>query len=278
MKKFSKLLWIALMAFSMTLASCSDSDHEPTPDVPDGSSIAEIFHMGVPASVGDAAIEVNDKGQVTKIIVNETEEIIFEYGDFSRASKYNAVMRFRGQDYSDNYDIYLQLNKQGFVSFASLVYTESGEEDGRWEFEYDADGHIIHTKSQWYDGEYDQESQIKYINGDISEYQVLDAREYEYYTVRYTNSAFKQIVPNKGGIMLYEDFFDIDLDEIELAYYAGLLGKGTKNLPMAIHDSEDVDDEYDWEFGWEFNADQLPVKFYDDLGHPDEVNIVFRWR
>lgn len=278
MKTFSKFFWIAFASFSMALTSCNNSDDEPTPEIPTGSSIAEVFPMGVPASVGDATIEVNDKGLVSKIVVDNEAEITFEYGDFSRASNYNAVMRFRSRDNSENYDIYLQLNKQGFISYARLI--ENGEEDGRWEFEYDENGHLIHTKSQWYDGVYDQEATIKYVDGDITEYKILDADEYEYYTVSYTNSTFKQPVLNKGGIMLYEEIFEIDLDEIELAYYAGLLGKGTKNLPMAISWSDDADDENsdNWEFGWDFNEKQLPLKFYDNPEHPDFGYIIFRWR
>ena len=109
MKKFLKFPCIAFAAFAMTFASCSDDDNDPDP-ILEGSNIAEVFPMGLPASVNGMTITQNDKGQVTKISDRHTE-ITFEYGSISRATKYDVVMKYRDkEDSAENYDIYMQLN------------------------------------------------------------------------------------------------------------------------------------------------------------------------
>lgn len=74
---------------------------------------------------------------------------------------------------------------------------------------------------------------ITYTNGDISKVvQVDEDGDKDVYNIRYTNDEYKNVVANKGCIMLFDDFFGIDMDEMGMAYFAGLLGKATKNLPM----------------------------------------------
>ncbi len=41
--------------------------------------------------------------------------------------------------------------------------------------------------------------------------------------------------PNAGCVMQYDDGLDIDLDDWEMLYYIGLLGKGTTHLPQAYN-------------------------------------------
>ncbi|MDE7452181.1 MAG: hypothetical protein K2M52_02490, partial [Paramuribaculum sp.] len=120
MNKFIKFPCIAFAAFAMTFVSCSDND-DPKPEEADSPSINEVFPEGIPASVNDWNIELNEKGQVVKINSEEdgeiTGEITFEYGDFSRSTKFNAVMRYRNW-YEGDFDIYLQLDEHGFVTYA----------------------------------------------------------------------------------------------------------------------------------------------------------------
>ena len=280
MKKFTKFLWIAFAAFSMTFASCSDNDDEPNPGVTDNPSIAEVFPEGVPASVNDWNIELNEKGQVVKMVNSEGDsEIIFEYGDFSRSTKFNAVMRYRDKEEPFyNYDIYMQLNDRGFVNYAVMIYHD--EEDERWEFEYNSDGQMTRMINKYDMGRYNMETINKYVNGDITEIKVSEDNETEYsYYYSYTNSQYSNPVANKSGIMLYEDTYYIDINEMKYAFWAGLLGKATKNLPM-VEIWDDEDEEGSTEFFWEFNSNQLPVKFYDckecfEDNYPD---VVISWK
>ena len=56
--------------------------------------------------------------------------------------------------------------------------------------------------------------------------------------------------------MLFDETLHIDLDQIGIAYYAGLLGKATKNLPVGYYDPE-YDDSYS--FSWGINENGFPI-------------------
>lgn len=49
------------------------------------------------------------------------------------------------------------------------------------------------------------------------------------YKISYTTT------PNASCVMQYDDGLDIDLDDWEMLYYIGLLGKGTTHLPQAYN-------------------------------------------
>ena len=68
------------------------------------------------------------------------------------------------------------------------------------------------------------------------------------------------LIENKGCIMFFDGTFGIDMDEMEYAYYAGLLGKATKNLPVRL-----VDDEGRiTDFFWTLNSAGYPISFKVD--------------
>ncbi|MDE6049035.1 MAG: DUF4595 domain-containing protein, partial [Paramuribaculum sp.] len=226
-------------------------------------------------------IELNEKGQVVKINYEEdgeiTGEITFEYGDFSRSTKFNAVMRYRNW-YEGDFDIYLQLDEHGFVTYALEINLPERPEDRHrdWEFEYNSDGQMTRMRIYTHDDDGD-EFRINYKNGDITNVAEIIAGETEYnYIINYTNSKFSEPVPNKGGIMLLDEAFEIYITEMEPAYWAGMLGKATKNLPMGItYDYDDYEEYY-----WEFNSNQLPIKFYDskECLEDNRPDVVFHWR
>lgn len=78
--------------------------------------------------------------------------------------------------------------------------------------------------------------------------------------------------------MLFDNAFDVDMDEMEIAYYAGLLGKATKNLPMgSTYTGKEGGSTYTDEetYHWVFNADNLPIKFL--AGDYEFDAITFAW-
>lgn len=84
--------------------------------------------------------------------------------------------------------------------------------------------------------------------------------------------------------MLFDDTFGIDMDEMEYAYFAGLLGKATRQLPVSNDyvrfDPEE--DAYSWNktFSWTLNAGNLPIKLTtvstDEWGSEEET-FDFAW-
>ena len=57
--------------------------------------------------------------------------------------------------------------------------------------------------------------------------------------------------------MFFDDTFDIDIEELQYAYYAGLLGKATKHLPVrSIDEKNEVST-----FRWTLDSNGYPTRF-----------------
>jgi len=273
MKNLFKFPTIALVAFALTFTSCSDDNDEPDPNVP---SVESVFTAGLPTSVNGASLTTNEKGQVTKI-EDGYEVVTFEYGDFSpnRAASYSVLMKIRDKEYpGDDSDIYMQLNKQGFVAHALQIYEDAENGTDTWDFEYNNDGQLTKLKRS----EGDDEFVITYTNGDITKVvQTIENNFYDEISIYYTNSEYTTPIANKGCVMMFDDFFGIDMDEMGITYYAGLLGKATKNLPMKITENENEGTLSDYPFYWEFNSDNLPTKFWGD-NYGWDAAVTFSWK
>ncbi|MDE5745685.1 MAG: DUF4595 domain-containing protein [Paramuribaculum sp.] len=287
MKKFLKFPCIAFAAFAMTFASCSDDNNGDEPEInpTEVAFVKNVFPLGLPESLYGCKLTVNDKGQLTKITIPDDPdeengpidaEIMLEYGDFSRATKFNVHMYFkRNGEIHEEY--YLQLNEKGFATY--VEESEDGDLYYKYYFTYNNDDQLASVKGiEIENGREDGTTEYKltYTNGDITRIQqYYDGELSDDVKYVYTNSAHKQPVENKGCIMLFqeEDCFDIDFDEFKWAFYAGFLGKATKNLPMGY-----IEDSESGEFKWELNSDQLPVKFWCDGDHDESPDVVIRWK
>ncbi|MDE5705160.1 DUF4595 domain-containing protein [Muribaculum sp.] len=256
MNQFIKFHVLALTAMSMTFISCSDEKDEPTPDTPTEPKVENVFTNGVPSSINGANITTNNNGQVTKI-VDGNETITIEYGAFSRADNFNVKATIK-DDY-DTETFYMQTNKQGFATYVLQVYSDptAGEnEDGTdtWRFEYSSDGQLTRLQRS----ESGDDFTITYVNGDIVKVVHVDNdNDRNEYTINYTGGK-----PNKGCVMMFDGFFGIDMDEMDIFYYAGLLGNATKNLPVGYVEKNKDGDTYTETFHWEFDANDFPTKFW----------------
>lgn len=273
--KFFAVGLVSLMGVSFV--SCSDDDDPKGPEV-EGPSIENVFTEGLPSAVDGATFTTNEKGQLTKI-VDGTSSITFEYGTFtpSRATNnFSVLMKERDSSYPDEgSDIYMKINKQGFVSYAYQVYLD-GDEADEWWFEYNKDGQLTRLKRT----ESGDDFKIIYTNGDITKV-THDEKDGDHreYTIKYTNTEYKNVVANKGSLMLFDDFFEVDMDEMGEAYFAGLLGKATKNLPMGYSETGKEGSSsytYNETYHWVFNADNLPVKFWK--GDYENEATTFSWK
>lgn len=280
MKKMNnnyKYLAVGLVSvIGLSLASCSDDDDPKGPENVDGPTIENVFTEGLPSNVDGATFTTNEKGQLAKI-VDGSSIITFEYGSFnpSRAT-FNVMMRERDSyDTEDGFDIYMELNKQGFVTYAYQVYLDDEDDADEWWFEYNNDGQLTRLKRT----EGGDDFKITYKNGDIASV-TQDEKDGDHreYTFTYTNAEYKNPVANKRNIMIFEDFFQIQIDEMGVAYFAGLLGKSTKNLPMGYTEKgKEGSSSYTYEetYHWVFNADNLPTKFWE--GDSDHDLVTFAW-
>lgn len=276
--KLTAIGFVAVAALSLTACSDDDNDEPDVPGVanPGQPSVDNVFSQGLPAEMDGYTFTTNDKGQVTKI-EDDWDVVTFEYGTFSRATTYQVVMKSRDKNYPDEgYDIYMQLNERGFVSYALQVYLDDEDEPDTWRFEYNAAGQLTSLKRS----ESEDDFTITYNSaGDIIKVvQIDEDKEPDVYEFVYTNDTYKTPVANKGNLMLFDEFFEIDMDEMGVAYFAGLLGRSTTNLPMGytnvwMNDNKpETDNEV---YNWEFNAENLPVKFWEG-NYQDEV-FTFKW-
>lgn len=154
--------------------------------------------------------------------------------------------------------------------FATYVYQETvSEYDGNstetWRFEYNSDGQLVKMIRSEGNNEV---TTITYINGDIVKVDVVDDDQGDYSTnISYTNA-----VNNVSGIMLFDMNFGIDMDEMGIAYFAGLLGKPTKQLPVS-RSRGDGDNE---SFTWTIDNNGYPSSLVDNYDG-DVETLAFTW-
>lgn len=256
----------------MTVASCSDDDNnEPTLKPGDkvetvvANNINTIFTKGLYRPEG-ATITRNADGTVAKI-EQDGKVVTFDYvspkakTQTSRATSDRVSLETQivltvydgeeGEPYNPDYEykFYVKLNDKGFL--AECVGDDEnfdGEAD-IWTFKYNSDSQLNYVHSTSYNRTWN----VTYSNGDITKVEITDDEpEPTIYNFGYTDGQHSTPIVNKGSVMMFYNCFEIDLDQLELCYLAGLLGKPTKHLPL-------TGDSYG-KYTWTFNADELPTQ------------------
>lgn len=309
MTKFFKFMSMAvIVATTASLASCSDDKDEPTP-TPDpnptpGTEItvdpSTVFPSGVPTQVGDYVITKNADGLVSKIVEKDGDEdyktVTFTYGgpaaskarsEVNIPSDYDMTMNVEWGNDEDGVDFYITLNDKGYVEYAYEVDEDKidGDQAEEWWFKYDGEGRMIEMKRTEGGNEV---TKITYnAAGDITTVVTTDDDGDESTTtVAYTDAEHKAPVANKGGMMLYDYTFTIDMDEMAPAYFAGLLGKGTANLPLSyvekyknIMDSGYIDEGlYEYFCTWILDSNGMPEEFIGQNAKGyDKTEKSFKW-
>lgn len=277
MKNLFKYMSVGIIAAtSLTLVSCSDDDDDNN----NGGSNngmpkpTEVFTAGVPASFDGAAITKNAAGLVSQI-KSDYETVTFNYDKVTFNGKsYDATMKYtddeNGGDPADNITVYVNLNSKGFITNALEVYGD-GETD-TWTFEYNAADQL--SKMVRSEGG-NEVTTIAYTDGNITKVVTTDDEgSTDQCSIEYTNATVTAPIANKGCIMMFDTCFGIDMDEMEVAYYAGLLGKATKNLPL-----KQIDEYSTYDFSWTLNSNGLPTQLKSaDASYPDNYDIyTFGW-
>lgn len=157
----------------------------------------------------------------------------------------------------------MKLGSNGFVTTCTQVDMNSKDKEiETWKFKYNSDGQL----SEMFRSEGENEvTTITYKDGNIVAVKMVSDEAGEGFDAKisYTSETHKEGIDNKGCIMLFDNTFGIDMDEMEYAYFAGILGKATKKLPLKlteveIEDGKEYTDIYDFE--WTLNEKGLPSK------------------
>ena len=280
MKKIITMAYLsaAVLGATMTFTSCGSNNDEPKGEVVEtGTEVnpLRVFTGGMPVSFAGATILKNIKGQVSTI-QSEDEMVTFEYKDMSThasETQPQVVMTIKDKEATLTYVCNLYLGKDGFVKYCdeTKIYKTSGTRKETWDFTYNNDGQLL-TMLRSEGG--NKKTTIKYQDGNIVETTTTSAVYSDHkhsYKIFYTSESALSPIVNKGCLMLFDKTLGIDMDEMQYAYYAGLLGKATKNLPVKLVDNKNDTDH----FIWTLNSNGYPIFLKSD--YYDSYSYSFFW-
>lgn len=245
------LLTVAVIGATFVLSSCSNKndddwivDSRPDPVTID---LSKVFTNGMPKEVDSMTIQTDDRGLVTGIKTKD-ETVSFKYiNTKTRAIVIpNVFMKVERNGDTTVYRMYL--NNNGFVRGCMKEQNENTKED-TWRFTYNDNEqliNIIHSADDY------KEFTLTYKDSNISEIETktilspATTKQKDTCKVAYTSTATPTPIVNKGNIMLFNTTFGIDMGAIRYAYYAGLLGKATKNLPVQLIDKNGNKTNFTW--------------------------------
>ncbi|MCM1517093.1 MAG: DUF4595 domain-containing protein [Pseudoflavonifractor sp.] len=281
MKKFFKTAVVALATLSsVSLASCGDDDDKNEPDGGNGTESVkpnptQVFTQGEPTQWDGKTITRNAEGLVTSI-TDRDETVTFDYIAVSRATNYDMTMTITENDPDgDKVVFYIQLNSQGFIKYALEVFDDPDDDDESWEFGYNDEGQLNYMKRS----ESNETTNVEYADGSITKVTMTSpGNQPSVSNINYQSGSSSPRLANKGNIMLFDTMFDIDMDEMGVAYFAGLLGKSTKYLPVGRTYAGESDS---YTFDWTLNGNGLPVKmvstWHNGMASYTDETITFAW-
>lgn len=275
----------AALTLSIGMVSCGDDNNPPPGGGGGGGGTGggtsayvkpqQVFTAGVPKSVAGAALSYNEDGLLTSITSSTGAKVTFDYLAGSRANAQPERVRMTvvGSEYGDKVVFDMQVAPNGCVT-----YCEETEDDGEketWRFNYNSEGNLIGMIRSEGGNE---TTTITYQDGDIVSTKTVSEmdRETSEYTVAYTSQEVTTPLANKGCVMLFDDTFGVDMDEMQYAYYAGMLGKPTKHLPVMLTEKDRPQDEVST-MTWTLNADGLPTLLTIKEPWDYEERVPFQW-
>ena len=282
MKKLSNFVWLLAIALGAAIALTACSKNSDGPDGGEDKGKVEVnptkvFVTGMPKIVAGSVFTRDFKGRLSSIYNREENVLIaFAYTSSILGTKDvpNVVMTVTDADERTVYNLFL--NKDGFVKYCDEIdYEEKGNnpKTTTWNFEYNSDGQLIKAV-QSKDG-VKTSSTIAYNDGDAVETVTMsekDGKETDHYRIYYTSKKVTLPIENRGCIMSFDVALGLDLDHLHGAYYAGMLGKATKHLPIYNMDKDNDKTTFDWTFNNNGFPTKIVVKSDDER---EESNIVW---
>ena len=254
------LLTAAVIGATSFFSSCSNKNDDDWiidswPD-PVTIDLSKVFTNGMPKEVDSMTIQTDERGLVTSIKTKD-EMVSFKYiNTKTRAIVIpNVFMKVERNGKATVYIMYL--NNNGFVRECMIEQKKNTKED-TWRFTYNDNDqliNIIHSADDY------KKFTLTYKDGNISEIETktilspATTKQKDTCKVAYTSTATPTPIVNKGNIMLFNTTFGIDIGAMKYAYYAGLLGKATKHLPVQLINKSGNKTN----FTWTFNSNGFPT-------------------
>lgn len=268
MKKINFLASLLAMVLCIGFTACGDGDDSD--DNGEGAGTGNVFPEGTKrlASIIDGRQITSftyDGDKLVSVKDGDDVNITFEY-------KGNAVVMTSTYTYTNgeatltDKNIYtLNIGSNGFATSGTMKYIDANgsEDNASFTLRYEGD-HFVALEIR-NDGSYDNYA-LTWANGNIT--QVVNRYKEEGYDEE-TNkmTASYQSEANTAGLSFFEET-GADVDELEYAYYAGLLGKSTANLLKST--MEPVSGGVNGgttTYAYELNADNYPIKITESYSY-----------
>ena len=239
---------VTLTVGTTMMASCSkDNSDEPEQKMVNGTDVnpRNVFPLGLPKKISEIVLTLNEKGQLVQFSEpNSNDRATFEYKDVALGSTQAPQVILTETDEPDKHVYELYLNRDGFVTHAKETRYSNKETrysnnhsvgKATWDFAYNADNQLKDVKCS----ADKKHIVLEYQNGNVVKTTTTtEGKPTEVTTITYATASTRPI-ENKTGVMLFATTLDADFDNLEVAYYAGLLGKPSKNLPLQSEKSGD---------------------------------------
>ncbi|MDR0893298.1 MAG: DUF4595 domain-containing protein [Mediterranea sp.] len=238
------VLWSCIAAFACVIASCGDDKDEKKEKHPDnwvdptevftGKRIAKMLEGEGTDMYSTAEYDAN--GFLTKVS-SDGIQYAFTYLPLTRIGMQVGEVTIVGT--ATDPDL-----KDGEVSL-SLVIGANGfckqmtTPNAVVSYAYNADGMLVENKSVGHGVNFSGTETVtyQYENGDLVKtvitHQEGAVTNEAVLTYFYTNSEHPTSIDNKGALMPYGILLAMESRMIGLCYYAGLLGKSMKHLPVS---------------------------------------------
>lgn len=250
-KKQNVIVIILALLSCVGMVSCGDDESFIV------GKPSNIFSNLSPKIVGKYSIYYDEQGRVS--MVTERGEYTFRkaFFDYSPTDRDCDVrIDIAEENYGEMICLHVSLNKNGYAEYVSEIEDNRIDED--WKFEYNSNGQLIKMVRSEGGSE---TTTVTYQDGDIAK--VVQESKFDDSSTSSTIEYGTEKIENKGGIMLFDEMLCIDMDEMGLAYFAGLLGKPTSHLPQSNKSINYSSGGYKIttykSFSWSLDANRLPV-------------------
>lgn len=242
--KMLAMMLVAIFAFSACGTDEEAGESTKLPEIFTGKRVAQISYKSSDKNEDiEAMTYVNNKlTKYTDVEISEHDgRYEWVYDVTYSGDQVKTYCKYA--DSKDSEETLYTLNAEGYAISAKITDIEDEREEGLFTyvtnqtFEY-ANGYLVKIVSTDDDGEVTT-MQINYSDGDVTSFS-------EERGTKRTYTCTPSDILNKGGILPPNNaWFDCD-GNLEIGYYAGILGKPTKHLVAKVQESSGYASEYNY--------------------------------
>ena len=189
--------------------------------------------------------EYDAEGRLVKVI-NGGSVYTFDYSEL--ASKKFVMTRVDTYEWGDPETTVTEMTLNDNNLVVKAVEICDGEIDEDYStYEY-TDGYLSNYK--YISPDEVEETKISYADGIITKVENIEESESECETITFEYDGIK----NPGEIVMFDNIFDIDLDDMEYVAMTGMLGKIYNELPVKVV-STDLYGSSEENFAWTIDAE-----------------------